>query len=159
MFQSAIEGGITDTALEKFLALNGRPTIHRLEKLLDQMSDLQPQLIDCCKNGCRLFKDATTFRCEIYDFERYTDTGSPREQFTYLPVIPRIVSQLRDETMRAQMEYGFNSGQPEAMDETIYRDIHDGCHFQKLRDGGVIERVLGSIPLSVGLDGFSFQKK
>jgi len=159
MYQSGIACGVPNTALERLLALNERPSIHKLNKLLRRTTELQTQIIDCCRNGCRLFEDATVMVCEVCTLSRYTDSGAPREQFTYLPIVPRILSQLRDRSTATLMEYGFLPG-PEAADgEEVYSDIYDGEHYQQLVRSELVERTYGSVPISVGLDGFSFQKK
>jgi hypothetical protein len=164
MLKASIKMYSTDAVLVEHLKINGRPSVPKLMKKLDLLTPDQSHKIDCCRDGCVLFEDTVSIRCSICNQLRRNDRGLPFQTFTYIPLIPRLVFKLQTAKYRALTEYAYNfynripsHGIHRRND--IYQDIYDGDAFEKLVHAQVIGNELGDIFVSIGLDGFSFQKK
>lgn len=164
MMKIGIAQGVSNSSLKGLLKVNSRPSIHKLKKQLNIIGPLEAEIIECCINGCCLFENSLDQFCLDCKEPRFRADGAPVAVFTYLPLIPRLVTKLRNIRYRKQSAYAFNfvtskESQNDNAAPSQLEDIYDGEIFRNLRNSGVIHNTLGDICLAIGLDGYSFQKK
>ena len=114
-----------------------------LAKLLTQQLRVQKQSkgVDCYRlNGCVTCdsfiwshnEDIPCPNCGDQD-GRYDDSGDPRQEVFYFPVLPRLEAMYRDAEWRKTLEYP--EKRPNRRDRRSRSDIFDGTEYRRLRSG------------------------
>ena len=134
------------------------------------LSGLEPQQYDCCVESCCCFvgPHEQLDACPYCGERRLNADGKPRKQFTYVPIIPRLLAMCANPTLAKAMKYrgDFEAkprqhapGSPECEQlrqrsglgqpgqcycPSQVSDVFDGHHYQALRDtfmklGGVAQ--------------------
>ncbi|EIW62613.1 uncharacterized protein TRAVEDRAFT_76459, partial [Trametes versicolor FP-101664 SS1] len=97
-----------------------------------QLSGFQPELYDCCVNSCIAYTGVydTENLCPFCEESRWDASGRrARNQFVYLPIIPRLKSQFANRERATQMQYCASEHVHEpgtikdVMDSTVYRSL------------------------------------
>lgn len=131
---------------------------------ITDLSSFKPQVYDCCVNSCCCFvgphADAT--ECPYCHTSRHNSAGKPRQQFVYLPVIPRLKSLLANPTTAKKMQYRATE---HIDDPDAIKDVFDADVYRSLlgRHVDVDDKTLGhtffddnrDVALGLSTDGFA----
>ncbi|KAJ8079404.1 hypothetical protein PM082_021912 [Marasmius tenuissimus] len=84
-----------------------RPKLREILRRVAELSDIKPEIYDCCINSCQLYvgiyeKD---HQCSFCKEPCLGANGRPRKRFTYIPIIPRLVALASNRTMAEKMTY------------------------------------------------------
>ncbi|KAJ7236802.1 hypothetical protein C8J57DRAFT_1000071, partial [Mycena rebaudengoi] len=96
------------------------------------LAAFRPVSYDCCLNSCCCYvgPHADDQTCPYCKEPRFKADGKARKTFTYVPLIPRLVSYFRNAEMSEQMGYRDRfSPKPDTM-----TDVFDGANYQRLRE-------------------------
>ncbi|KIJ60586.1 hypothetical protein HYDPIDRAFT_63201, partial [Hydnomerulius pinastri MD-312] len=95
------------------------------------LSGVEPVLYDCCVNSCCCYvgPNADYDHCPYCNEPRLDARGKPRQQYTYVPLIPRLVGMFRNKEMAEKMTYRANHHHHTP---DIFTDIFDGSVYQDL---------------------------
>ncbi|KAI0371590.1 hypothetical protein BV20DRAFT_942100, partial [Pilatotrama ljubarskyi] len=102
-----------------------------------QLSGFEPECYDCCVNSCIAFTGvyAKDNSCPFCAEPRHNSKGQPRQQFVYLPVIPRLQAQMANWEMAQHLLY---RGTEHAHDPGVIRDVMDGELYRTLLEKKVV---------------------
>ena len=143
------------------------PGLDKIRSRIMFLSGFQPQQYDCCPKTCYCYvgPHANLSACPYCGEARYRADGKPRKKYTYIPIIPRLVSFLRNPHMAKHMQY-------RASHQDSHRainDIFDGSHYRSLRrqhvqlNGRKFNHMYfedrRDVALGLSADGFSPFKK
>ncbi|KAG2749174.1 hypothetical protein P692DRAFT_20667152, partial [Suillus brevipes Sb2] len=83
------------------------PSLKKAKSRVAFLSGLEPQYHDCCVNSCCCFvgPNEDLEVCPHCSAPRYQSNGRPHKQFTYVPVIPRLVSMFQNPALATKMKY------------------------------------------------------
>lgn len=101
------------------------------------LSGLEPQYHDCCVNSCCCFvgPNEDLEVCPHCSAPHYQSNGRPQKQFTYVPVIPRLISMFQNPALATKMRY-------HAHDHIhipgSVNDVFDGSWYHQLRATNVV---------------------
>jgi hypothetical protein len=116
------------------------PTEFILFRRITLMSQLEPEIYDCCKNSCIAFVGSfeDMESCPVCRHARRTAQGKPYSQYWYLPLIPWIQSLYANKDMVLALKYRqkYVSRQHEQPD--IIADIYDSKHYMSLIHQNVV---------------------
>ena len=127
------------------------------------LSGVEPSLFNCCINLCCCYigpyiNDQHCFFCNE---PRFDSQGRPHSQFTYIPLLPRLVTLYRNPRMTDQMRYRASCEyEPDRVNDIfdghIYRDL---CRTKIEVDGQQLPCNYFSDPPNIALglstDGFA----
>ncbi|KZV97728.1 hypothetical protein EXIGLDRAFT_595860, partial [Exidia glandulosa HHB12029] len=108
------------------------PSVAHERTRVAQLSHIKSEKYDCCIKSCCCFTGdyADLDQCPFCKASRYTASGAPRKQFSYLPVGPRLVgiyaNVLQSERMRYRAQQPNRNG-------AEFHDFTDGSHYRHLR--------------------------
>ncbi|KAL1694098.1 hypothetical protein GGG16DRAFT_10218, partial [Schizophyllum commune] len=118
------------------------PSYKVAKRHAQNVSGIKPVEYDCCINSCCCYagplKDKT--QCPYCNEKRLdSKTGSPRRQFRYLPIIPRLRGMYRNSELSKKMLYRHTSVQEkrEGARDTV-ADLMDGTHYEGLQQQHVV---------------------
>lgn len=126
------------------------------------LTGVKPVMLDCCPKSCVCYsqKYAHLDACPHCHTSRHNDSGKPRAQFCYFPLIPRLQALFRSQDMIEIMLYRARF----VSSTTNIRDVFDSDWYQKLLhthvevDGKALPHRFFSSPhaiaLSLATDGF-----
>ncbi|EIW51320.1 uncharacterized protein TRAVEDRAFT_91364, partial [Trametes versicolor FP-101664 SS1] len=129
-----------------------------------RLSGFAPQVYDCCVNSCLAYTGIyeTEDICPVCGQQRRNSSGRPRNQFIYLPVIPRLKAQQENRERATQMQY---RAKEHVHEDGIIKDVMDSAHYQSLlgKHVAIGERELPhryfddarDIALGLSTDGFA----
>ena len=106
------------------------PSLTRIRRRIAFISGIEPVDYHCCIKSCCCFTGpfATQTTCPYCGETRYTDSGSPRKIFQYIPLAPRLRALYADpdtaKTLRYRHDYQPQPG--------VVADIFDGSHYKSL---------------------------
>ncbi|KZP17764.1 hypothetical protein FIBSPDRAFT_666672, partial [Athelia psychrophila] len=108
-------------------------TFKATQKHATTLAAYQPILIDCCFSSCCAFtcNHATRTSCPFCGEARYNSEGNPRKQFTYSPVIPRLLTLTRNPEYRKLMQYC--AEHDTTADAEKIDDVFDGMEYHRLK--------------------------
>ena len=140
------------------------PNLDALRSRVAFLSGFRPEQYDRCPNACCCFvgPHVNLSRCPFCNERRYRLDGKPRQTYTYMPIIPRLVNLVGNREMAKQMEYRAHI---HTTAPGIVKDIFDGTYYRSLKGRHV---KLGDqtfphkyfqdhrdVALGISLDGFS----
>ncbi|TFK65415.1 hypothetical protein BDN72DRAFT_773359, partial [Pluteus cervinus] len=166
-FSFKLQTNLTDKGYAKApLAFNSDPPLPKLPGLRTRvafLSGFKPEQYDCCINSCCCFTgpNHSLTKCPHCDEPRHQPNGKSQNHFTYIPLIPRLLSCFRDKEKAKQMQYrAEHQSQPDKV-----TDIFDGTCYQELLERKVSFDGVDSdyhffsgkrdIALGLSTDGFS----
>ena len=101
-----------------------------LFRRMGTLSGVKANMYDCCPNSCVAYNDQYLHyqSCPFCGEARFQSNGTPRRQYAYFPLIPRLQGffQCRDfiDKMSYRASYQSKDGE--------IRDVFDGQHYQRL---------------------------
>lgn len=107
------------------------------QQRIGRVSNLQPQLYDCCRNSCVCYvgQYADLDRCPfpLCNLPRYREGARKRpfRQFTYIPLIPRLKAFLANQAQAEKMRYRADYDSKERVEDVI-KDVFDGTLYRRL---------------------------
>ncbi|KAJ8596411.1 hypothetical protein M405DRAFT_726370, partial [Rhizopogon salebrosus TDB-379] len=113
------------------------PSLKMAKSRVAFLSGLEPEHYDCCMNSCYCFigPNKTLAVCPHCNVPCYRSDGQPNKQFTYVPVIPRLISMFRNSDLAKKMTY-------RAHDHThtpgSVNDVFDGSWYRELMHQNVV---------------------
>ena len=113
-----------------FPELSHLPSLQRLRSRITFLSGIKHVNYDCCKQSCCCFTGpyAELTTCPFCTEPRFDASGHPRNVFSYIPLIPRLVNSYNDPQMKAQRMY-----RSEFQSEPgVMRDVFDSEHYKHL---------------------------
>ncbi|KAI0264690.1 hypothetical protein BC834DRAFT_802224, partial [Gloeopeniophorella convolvens] len=120
-----------DRLRRAFPSLSNLHSVYRLQCRIASLSGIQPKLFDCCINSCCCFTGdlSREQQCPYCSEPRLGTNNQPRRQFSYLPIIPRLVSFFHNKNLAEKMQYRakYPSG------NGPLEDVFDGAHYRRLR--------------------------
>lgn len=140
-------------------------TFKATQKHAATLAAYQPTPIDCCINSCCAFtrNHAARTTCPYCGEARRNSEGKPRKQFTYSPIIPRLVALTRDPEYRKLMQY--RAEHDAAANPAKVDDVFDGTEYHRLKseyvtnlDGAHAHKHFDNprdIALGLSTDGFA----
>jgi hypothetical protein len=146
------------------------PTWKEARHRLAQLAALQPRLIDCCVNSCLAYTGprAELTQCPYAHCKekRRDAAGKPRKQFSYLPLIPRLVAFFACHEQNGKMTYRSEF----THNPDVVKDVFDGCLYRSLISkfvAPVVGAALGTkyfadprdLALGLSTDGYAPFKK
>jgi hypothetical protein len=96
-----------------------------------RMSELQPEIYDCCINSCMCYVGPTysgLTACPFCKEGRRDACGKARRKFTYIPLIPRLLAFLANAEQSERMRYRAEFEHV----EDVVKDIFDGKLYRSL---------------------------
>ncbi|KIJ64978.1 hypothetical protein HYDPIDRAFT_57818, partial [Hydnomerulius pinastri MD-312] len=95
------------------------------------LSGVEPVLYNCCVNSCCCYigPNAEYDNCPYCNEPRYDTNGKPRQHYTYVPLIPRLVAMFQNKDMSEKMQY---RSCDHVYDPNIITDIFDGFVYRNL---------------------------
>lgn len=112
---------------------SGAPSWKACQSQAAQLSGFEPQMYDCCVNSCCCFvgphTDATA--CPYCNTSRYDANGARRQQFVYLPIIPRLKEFLANRHVATQMQYRTQHDRT-YRDADVIKDVFDADVYRTL---------------------------
>ncbi|KAJ7721633.1 hypothetical protein B0H16DRAFT_1274334, partial [Mycena metata] len=167
-FNFKVDTQITDTAFEKlglgFPQLADLSSLYVLHKRMAFLSGVKPVKYDCCIKSCMCYagKYAALQRCPFCHEARLDAEGTPRRQYQYIPLIPRLVALY---TNREQSEVLQTYRAEFTSEPDTVKDVFDGTHYQGLLGKFVTLRGrklahkffsdMRDIALGISFDGFA----
>lgn len=161
-----VDTNLTGKAYNKlrnaFPSLENLMSLQQLQTRIAFLSGLKPVIYDCCKDSCCLFVGPyeSLDKCPFCHQSRRNSENKPRNTFSYLPIIPRLVNLFTDAPTVEKMEYRAQYQN----DGNSISDIFDADHYYHLRHTKVSigEEELGhrffsqptDIALGISTDGF-----
>ncbi|KAJ3005166.1 hypothetical protein NUW54_g4465 [Trametes sanguinea] len=96
-----------------------------------QLSGFEPERYDCCINSCVAFTGvyADEDHCPFCQAPRWNAQRRPRQQFIYLPIIPRLKAQMANREMAQRLQYRATE---HVHENGVIRDVMDGTHYREL---------------------------
>jgi hypothetical protein len=110
-----------------------------------RMSELKPQVYDCCINSCLCYVGPNYAALRICPFcreARFDARGRARRKFTYIPLIPRLQAFLANSAQAERMRYRAEYEH----DPHVIKDIYDGKLYRALL-GKCVQPVQGPAQL------------
>ncbi|KAL0565341.1 hypothetical protein V5O48_016681, partial [Marasmius crinis-equi] len=106
------------------------PKLGELRSRINFLAGFKPEFYNCCVNLCCCYtgKLASLQSCPYCKQSRFHANGKPRKQFTYIPLIPRLIARMRDRDMAAKTQYRSTH----AHDPDVITDIFDGSCYRDL---------------------------
>lgn len=106
------------------------PKIDSLHSRITFLSGFKPEIYHCCINSCVCYvgPHADFTQCPFCQEDRYKADGRPRQIFTYIPLIPRLIAFLANAEIATSMRYRHeHHHQPgkttDVFDSEHYRDL------------------------------------
>jgi len=144
------------------------PSLAHAHARVSALSGVEPTLFDCCVNSCCCYVGPyiNDQHCTFCNKPRLDSRGRPRSQFTYVPLLPRLVALYHNPRMAEQMRYRASC----EYEPDWVNDIFDGhiycnlCHTKIEVDGQQLPSNYFSDPHDIALglstDGFApFQRQ
>ncbi|KIJ59347.1 hypothetical protein HYDPIDRAFT_45908, partial [Hydnomerulius pinastri MD-312] len=78
---------------------------------------------------CYVGPNAEYDTCPFCNEPRRNARGEPRQQYTYIPLIPRLVAMYRNKEMATKIKY---RAEDHKHDPDVFTDIFDGSVYQDL---------------------------
>lgn len=105
-------------------------SLYMLHRRIAILSDIVPQLIDCCPANCCAYTgnliDKDT--CPYCLLSRFKSNGKPEATFEYIPMVPRLQALFQNSTFSQRLRYR-TERKPSP---NHISDIFDGSHFKSL---------------------------
>ena len=165
-FAFKVDTHITNAAFDKLKYVFPGAGVSSLKVMKARAAFLaafKPVPYHCCINSCCCFvgphKDCQ--KCPYFNEPHYNNSGKPQKQFTYSPIIPRLVALLRNPEYAKQMQYrGEHKPNSEEMS-----DIFDSVtYIAQLSENIVVDgrtlphkffEDLRDVALGLSTDGFA----
>jgi hypothetical protein len=98
------------------------------------ISGISPTLYDCCPNSCCYYigPHAELDKCPYCESSCYNADGRAQKKFTYVPLIPRLVSLFKNADFVDKMQYRAGTdpkSRPHQHVPGMVTDIFDGTHY------------------------------
>lgn len=162
-----LENNITDCAFANLPpSKKPRLSLYLMKKWLNRHSGVTSVKYHCCVNSCVAYTGNLRNRntCPYCSEPRYEQDEKPRKTYTYLPLIPRLVTQYtnfdRSKEFRYRATFPAQREREKCADVDrtaeimqIYSDIFDGTHYKELVDKGLFQDER-DIALGFASDGF-----
>ncbi|KAL7277981.1 hypothetical protein ACG7TL_007934 [Trametes sanguinea] len=108
-----------------------------------RLSRFAPEVYDCCVSSCIAYTGvyADDLTCPFCHEPRRDLNGRARQQFVYLPVIPRLKAQYANHEMARKLQY---RAKEHLHEPGLIKDVMDSTHYQSLLGKNVMlgDRVL-----------------
>ncbi|KAI0087702.1 hypothetical protein BDY19DRAFT_892183, partial [Irpex rosettiformis] len=106
------------------------PTWKACQQHAANLSGFNPQVYDCCINSCCCFVGvhADAMECTYCTSSRYDAHGKRRQEFVYLPIIPRLKTLFANAELSSKLRY---RSEHKHTADTI-RDIFDSKIYRSL---------------------------
>ncbi|KAJ3489496.1 hypothetical protein NLI96_g2091 [Meripilus lineatus] len=135
-FAFKIDEHLSEKAFAKLPYVFPSADIDSLKKIrtrITQLSGIEPSPFDCCVNTCCCFTgpNSALSTCSHCHEPRFDKQGKPRNQFIYLPVIPRLQGRFANPTLAKLMRYRGEE------------HIHIPGKITDVMDSGVYRNLLG----------------
>lgn len=140
------------------------PTLKVTKARVEFLAAFKPVPYDCCPNSCCCYvgPHAEEDKCPYCSEPRFKSNGKPRKTFTYVPLIPRLVSYFQNPQVVEQM--GYRGDYKRNRDGTM-KDVFDSTNYSILQERYVTVNGakmpykffcdLRDIALGLSTDGFS----
>jgi hypothetical protein len=117
--------------LHDALPANNLPSFKAARFCTESLSFFAPKKYDCCIESCMAYtgRYEADSQCRFCKTSRSNADGHPRRQFTYLPIIPRLVAMYRNCNLAEELRYRHNYKHRKG----TVNDIFDGRHYRRLR--------------------------
>lgn len=118
-----------------FPQLSDLLSLQKLQTRIAFLSGIKPVIYHCCKNSCCCFTGPfkSLDICPFCSEARYDANHRPRNVFSYLPLIPRLIAMCQDNSTAEKMKY---RAEHQSQPRTI-TDIFDAEHYDHLRKTNV----------------------
>ncbi|KAJ6462062.1 hypothetical protein DFH09DRAFT_879428, partial [Mycena vulgaris] len=138
------------------------PTLKITKARVEFLAAFKPVPYDCCPKSCCCYvgPHADETKCPYCDEPRFKSNGKPRKTFTYVPLIPRLVSYFKNAKVVEQMSY-----RGKYKPDGIMKDVFDSTNHRILQDRFVTVNGakmpykffcdLRDIALGLSTDGFA----
>lgn len=139
------------------------PTLKVTKARVEFLAAFRPVSYDCCPGSCCCYvgPHADEQKCPYCNEPRFKSNGKPRKTFTYVPLIPRLVSYFKNAEMTKEMSH---RGSYEAT-PGVMKDVFDSKNYRDLRERFVTVNGakmpykffcdLRDIALGLSTDGFA----
>ena len=167
-----VQDYLSEATFDKFrvtFATPGLCSSQQARRRIDFLAEFKPVRYHCCVNSCIAYTGpayAGLTACPKCNEPRYHDSANqkPRKIFTYLPLIPRLLSFVSHPEQARLMRYRAHE-HPSSQQPDKMTDVFDASHYQTLLgtrvsvDGSQLEHNFFSDPRDIALgfstDGFS----
>jgi hypothetical protein len=122
----------TFAMLQYAFPTNPPPSLRTTRTQVSALSGVDPVLYDCCVNSCCCFvgPHASAAQCPFCQEAHYDTNRKARSQFTYIPLIARLVALYSNAEISRKMQYrSEHNSQP-----GIVTDIFDGSVYRIRRE-------------------------
>ncbi|KAH9929851.1 uncharacterized protein BXZ73DRAFT_12835, partial [Epithele typhae] len=112
------------------------PSLKALRSRMGALSGLKPEKYDCCIDSCLAYtgtnSDLTS--CPYCKEDRHDKYGNPRQQYTHIPITPRLLALFQNKEISERMDYR------EDYESTpgVVRDIQDSDQYKNLKGKPII---------------------
>ncbi|KAI0795169.1 hypothetical protein BC629DRAFT_1250557, partial [Irpex lacteus] len=123
--------GETFAKLEYAFPSSNVPSWKVCQQRVADLSGFEPQVYDCCINSCCCFAGvhAASTECLYCKSSRYNANGKRRQEFVYLPVIPRLKSLFANAKTSLIMRHRSSGHQHEP---DVIKDVFDAQVYRSL---------------------------
>ncbi|KAI0742154.1 hypothetical protein BC629DRAFT_1271871, partial [Irpex lacteus] len=123
--------GRTFAKLDKTFPTANVPSWKSCQQYVADLSGFEPQTCDCCIDSCCCFvgPHAQATNCPFCKKTRYDANGKRRQQFVYLPVIPRLKKLFSNARIAKQLRYRASEHHHE---EDKIKDVFDARIYRSL---------------------------
>ncbi|KAJ6592450.1 hypothetical protein B0H19DRAFT_902359, partial [Mycena capillaripes] len=109
------------------------PTLKVTKARMEFLAAFKPVPYDCCPNSCCCYvgPHAEDTICPYCETPWYKSNGKPRKTFTYVPLIPRLVSYFKNTKVVEEMSY---RGAYKPHLDGAMEDVFDSKNYRILRE-------------------------
>jgi Transposase family tnp2 len=167
-FSYKVQTHTTDASFEKLpYAFPSDPPLPKIDALRSRVAFLagfKPQVYDCCPKSCCCYvgPHQDLLQCPYCGEARLRPDGKPRNRFTYIPLIPRLIAFAGNRSVATDMQY---RGRTHKHTPGVSTDTFDGTNYRSLREQNVVLHTevyehkyfedQRDVALGLSTDGFS----
>ena len=170
VFAYQLKHGLTEEAFKDIpdaFGVDDFPSLQKIRSRVAFLSGFKAEQYDCCINSCMAYtgSHADLKTCMYCQEARHDQYGFPRQRFTYLPAIPRLISLHSNTQMAEAMTY---RGEYTHVPGKV-QDVFDSTNYRELRKKDIVidgEKVGAKffadkrdIALGFSTDGFAPWKR
>src|ERR1700677_3067849 len=134
-FSYKVQTHTTDSDFQKlpyvFPSNQPLPKIDSICSRVAFLSGFKPEFYDCCPKSCCCYvgPHENLSACPYCDEPQFSVDGKPWKKFTYIPIIPRLITFAGNKSMAKQMQY---QAYEHSHTTGVSTDVFDGHNYCSL---------------------------